>query len=99
MEYSLAKGYISRRRFWKDFKEIIFAIFSTFAILSLLSILCFDIKNRFQKVIIVRDTIYIKQQSEVQVKGPQGYKDFFNEKHPLDLTTSDGIYHFKVIDP
>lgn len=97
MEYSLAKGYISRRRFWQDFGLISILIFGLFVIIAAISNITIDLKQNLQKAVIVRDTIYLKQ--EVEIKGPDHYHDFINERHPLDLKTSDGWYHVTVIDP
>ena len=96
MNHTQTKRYISVRRFFNDLTEIVLRLLLLGSLAALIIFISVSIDHEATRVKIVRDTIYVK--SEVEVKGPYKYRQYFDERHPLDLQTSEGTYHFKLIN-
>lgn len=98
MEYSLAKGYVKRRRVFGDIIAIIFIVLFACVLILFITYSSISFYKDSQKFTIVRDTVYIKVKQQVKITGPNDYVDYINDEHGLQLRTSDGKYFLKVID-
>lgn len=97
MTITETKKYIKRDRFINDLISYTLGVCVILVLLLLIVFGSATYVKESEKVMVVRDTIYLKQ--EVSIKGPQGYIEYINERHPLELTTSDGKYIIKLTNP
>lgn len=98
MEYSLAKGYVKRRRIFSDIIGAVFIILFACILVLFITYSSIGLYKDSQKFSIVRDTIYIKVKQQVKITGPDDYVEYIDDEHGLQLRTSDGKYILKVID-
>jgi hypothetical protein len=94
MKYSEAKKYVNAKRIWGDIFITTISILTVLFIISLIVTITTDTVRNYNKVLIVRDTIY--QKMECKITGPNKYVDYISDRHGLELMTSDGKYTIKV---
>jgi len=98
MKYSEAKCYVNAKQVWKDIWTCTYFIISVLLLICLVANVSGDYFSNSRKPIIVRDTIYLKQ--ECKINGPDGYVDYVSEQHPIVYRIQGvGKYTFTITNP